>query len=110
MKGTTDLSLFYSIKIMYKLVGYANESDPHSAKSQTDYVFLYRNITISWKSVKQIITTTSSNHSEILTIHEAIREYVWLRSLISYVQEKYGLQSVASTPTILYEDNAACIA
>ncbi|XP_074318046.1 secreted RxLR effector protein 161-like [Silene latifolia] len=37
-------------------------------------------LAISWRSMKQTITATSSNHSEILAIHEASRECVWLRS------------------------------
>ncbi|KAK8586034.1 hypothetical protein V6N13_130560 [Hibiscus sabdariffa] len=51
-------------------------SDPHNARSQTGYVFTYGGITISWRSIKQTIATTSSNHAEILAIHEATRECV----------------------------------
>ena len=61
-------------------------------------------------SMKQTITTTSSNHAEILAIHEASRECIWLRSMTHYIQETCGLSSQKDTPTILYEDNAACIA
>jgi len=32
--------------------------------------------------LKQTITATSSNHAELLELHEASRECVWLRSLI----------------------------
>jgi len=40
--------------------------------------------------VKQTITTTSSNHAELLALHEASRECVWLRSLIQHIQESCG--------------------
>lgn len=60
--------------------------------------------------MKQTITATSSNHAEILAIHEASRECVWLRSVIHHIREASGLLSNKNVPTILYEDNAACIA
>ncbi|XP_048599946.1 secreted RxLR effector protein 161-like [Brassica napus] len=51
-------------------------SDPHNARSQTRYVFTCGGTAISWRSMKQTIAATSSNHAEILAIHEASRECV----------------------------------
>ena len=113
LSGTTDMGLFYSNKSKEKLLGYADAgylSDPHKAISQTGYVFNYNGTAISWRSVKQTMVATSSNHSEILAIHEASRECIWLRSMIHHIQESCGLSSVKDKPTILFEDNAACIA
>ena len=56
------------------------------------------------------MVATSSNHSEILAMHEASRECVWLRSIIQHIRESCGLSSIKNNPTVLYEDNAACIA
>ena len=56
------------------------------------------------------MVATSSNHSEILAKHEASQEWVWLRSMIRHIQESCGLPSIKSKPSVLYEDNAACIA
>ena len=56
------------------------------------------------------MVATSSNHSEILAMHEASRECVWLRSVIQHIRESCGLSSIKNEPTVLYEDNAACIA
>ena len=56
------------------------------------------------------MVATSSNHSEILVMHEAIRAFVWLRSMIQHIRESCGLSSIKNNPTVLYEDNAACIA
>ena len=56
-----------------------------------------------------VIVATSSNHAEIIVIHEASRECVWLRSMIHFIREKCGLEC-DKVPTTLYEDNAACIA
>ncbi|KAL6339966.1 hypothetical protein AAG906_038801 [Vitis piasezkii] len=56
------------------------------------------------------MVATSSNHSEILAIHEASRECVWLRSMIQHIQETCGLPSINGNATVLHEDNVACIA
>ena len=56
------------------------------------------------------MVATSSNHSEILVMHEASREFVWFRSMIQHIKESCGLSSIKNNPTVLYEDNAACIA
>ena len=56
------------------------------------------------------MVATSSNHSEIIAIHEVSRECIWLRSMIHHIQESCGLSSVKDKLTILFEDNAACIA
>uniref|UniRef100_A0A2N9FGC6 Reverse transcriptase Ty1/copia-type domain-containing protein n=1 Tax=Fagus sylvatica TaxID=28930 RepID=A0A2N9FGC6_FAGSY len=112
LRGTTDMGLFYPNKSNPQLVGYADAgylSDPHKGRSQTGYLFTCGNTAISWRSVKQTISATSSNHSEIIAIHEASRECVWLRSVIQHIREKCGLSSIKDNPTILYEDNAACI-
>ena len=65
---------------------------------------------ISWRSIKQTMVVTSSNHSEILAIHEASRECIWLRSMIQHIRESCELSSIKGDPTILFEDNIACIA
>ncbi|KAJ0433498.1 putative RNA-directed DNA polymerase [Helianthus annuus] len=111
--GTQDLGLFYRKDQKSQLVGYADAgylSDPHKAKSQTGYVFTYGGTTISWKSTKQTFTATSSNHAELIALYEAGRECVWLRSMITHIQEACGLEQIKKEPAIIYEDNAACIA
>lgn len=45
-----------------------------------------------------------------MAIHEASRECVWLRSMTQHIRDSCGLDSGKGTPTIIYEDNAACIA
>jgi hypothetical protein len=80
-----------------------------TGKSQTGYIFLHNNAPISWKSVKQTITTTSTNHSELIAFHEATREAIWLRNVHILTTDQCGL-SIAPKPTILFEDNAAVVA
>ena len=113
LRGTIDMRLFYSNEPKQKLLGYANAgylSYPHKVISQNGYVFNYNGIVISWKSVKQTMMATSSNHSEILSIHKASRECIRLRSTIHHIQESCGFSYVKDNPTTLFEDNAACIA
>ena len=89
LRGTSDMGLFYSKAVEPKLLGYANAgylSDPHKARSQTGYIFTYGNTAISGRSVKQTMVATSSNHSEILAMHETSRECVWLRSMIQHIR------------------------
>ena len=85
-------------------------SDRYKGKSQTWYVFNYNGTTISWRSIKQTMVATLSNHSKILATHEASHECVWLRSMIQHIQETCGLPSIRSNATVLHEDNVACIA
>ena len=95
------------------MLGYADAvylSDPQKAQSQTGYVFSCNGTAISWKSVKQTMVAMSSNHLEILALHEASRECIWLRSMIQRIQESCGLPFSKDNPTTLFEDNAAYIA
>ena len=95
------------------IVGYADAgylSDPHKAISQTGYVFTCGDTAISWRSTKQTLVATSSNHSELMALHEAGKECYWLRSVIRHIRRTCDLPSVTDNPTTIYEDNAACIA
>ncbi|XP_059291968.1 secreted RxLR effector protein 161-like [Lycium ferocissimum] len=79
LKGTIDIGLFYANKGSTDIVGYADAgylSDPHKARSQTGYLLTCGGTAISWRSTKQSIVATSSNHAAIKAIHEASRECV----------------------------------
>ncbi|KAK2376223.1 putative mitochondrial protein [Trifolium repens] len=113
LRGTMDMGLFYPKVPKLELIGYADAgylSDPHKGRSQTGYLFTSGDTAISWRSVKQTITATSSNHAELLALHEASRECVWLRSMIQHIQKNCSLSSGKMQTTIIYEDNSACIA
>jgi hypothetical protein len=74
--GTRDMELFYRKDIKSKLIGYADAgylSDPHKTRSQSGYVFIYGGTTISWRSTKQTLTATSSNHAELIALYDAGR-------------------------------------
>ena len=107
------MGLYFTNPSNTSLVGFADAgymSDPHNGWSQTGYVFICGGTTTSWRSVKQTISSTSSNHAEILAIHEASRKCVWLRSMIQYICRSCGNSSEKEEPTVLHEDNVAYIA
>jgi len=104
--------LFYKHNQDKTIIGYTDAgylSDPHNARSQTGFVFLHSGTAISWKSSKQTLVATSTNHSEIIALYEASRECVWLRRMINHIQKSCGIGHI-NEPTIIYEDNSACIA
>jgi hypothetical protein len=112
LQGTQDLGLWFLKNQTSSMVGYVDAgymSDPHNARSQIGFVFLCGGAAVSWRSVKQTLVATSTNHSEIIALYEAARECIWLRRMINHIQKSCGL-NVADTPTIIYEDNAACVA
>jgi len=71
------------------MIGYADAGyllDPHKVRSQTGYLFTCGGTMISWCSQKQMLIVTSSNHAEVIVLHEASRECVWLRSVTQHIQ------------------------
>ena len=88
-------------------VGYL--SDPHKARSQTGYVFDCNGTVNLWRSFKQTMVATSLNHSELIAIHEASRECIWLRWMIQHIQESCGLPSIKASPITLFEDNVVVL-
>jgi hypothetical protein len=69
--------LFYCNNIKSVLLGYADVKyllDLHNAKSQTGYAFTYGDTAISWRSKKQTLVATTSNHAEVIALHEVSKE------------------------------------
>nr|GEW91737.1 hypothetical protein [Tanacetum cinerariifolium] len=56
------------------------------------------------------MSDTSSNHAEILAIHEVSRECAWVRSMIHHIRESCEISSSEEAPTVVHEDNASYIA
>jgi hypothetical protein len=112
LKGTSDLGLYYQRSNPTEIRGFADSgfrTDPNAGKSQTGYIFLKCGAPISWKSMKQTVTATSTNHAELLAFHEAARECVWLRTLERIINQQCRIQEEEMKPMVIYEDNAACI-
>ncbi|CAM8948646.1 unnamed protein product [Rhodiola kirilowii] len=112
LQGMIDLGLFYPNNANPVLIGYADAgylSDPDKGKSKTGYVITCGGTAIFWRSQKQTVVATSSNHAEVIALHEASHECVWLKSITQHIRVTSGLSSV-NDPITLYEDNAACVA
>ena len=123
LKGTMALGLFYPYgsssdatpsvsRVDSRLVGYADAgylSDPYKARSQTSYTFTIRGIKISWRSTKQNLVATSSNHAKILDLHESAQECFWLRAVVGHIRSSCDLYSTVDVLTTIFEDNATCI-
>jgi len=89
VNGTRDLGLLFQRNPDSNMIGYTDAgylSEPHNGRSQTSFVFLHGGTTISWKSSKHTLVSTSTNHSEIIALYEASRECVWLRRVINHIQ------------------------
>ena len=56
------------------------------------------------------MVATSLNHLKIITIYEANRECIWLRSMIQHIHETCGLFTIKDSSTTLFEDIVECIA
>jgi hypothetical protein len=111
LNGTRDLGLFYSRNQDLILLGYIDAgylSDPHNGRSQTDFVFLHGRTTISWKSSKQTLVSTSTNHSDIIALYEASRGWIWFRRMINHIIQSCGIGAL-ETPTTIFEDNSTCV-
>ena len=52
--------------------------------------------------------STSTNHSGIIALYEVSRECVWLRRMINHIIQSCGIGAL-ETPTIIFEDNSACV-
>ena len=72
-----------------------------SQKSTSGYIFMFTGGAVSWRSVKQTLTTTSTMEVEFISCFKATSHGVWLKSFIA------GLKVVdsISRPLRIYYDN-----
>ena len=73
-------------------------------KSHTGYVLMLNGTAISWKSKHQSTVSLSSAESEYIAASHCSQEAVYLREILR------GFNCAQIEPTIIYEDNQACIA
>jgi hypothetical protein len=79
LQDTPDMGLFYKKNQDLSLIGYVDAGylcDPRNGKSPAGFMFLYGGTLISWKSCKQTLIGTPTNHSKIISLYEAARECV----------------------------------
>lgn len=107
IKGTLDLKLVYTTQQMSSmLVGYVDAdwaNDVNDRKSITGYVIQVFGSTVSWLSRKQSTVSLSSTEAEYIALCYAACEIIWLQQFLIEI----GMN--LEFPTIVYEDNQACI-
>ncbi|SGY14535.1 BQ5605_C010g06226 [Microbotryum silenes-dioicae] len=106
LNSTIDLGILYRNSSTTRLMVYSDASfadDPESRRSVGAYASMLAGGVISWQSKQQSMIATSTTEAEILSASSATREAIWLRRLAGDV----GIPQ--AQPTIIQEDNAACI-
>ena len=74
-------------------------------KSTYGYIFLMVEWAISWKSIKQTLTASSTMEAEYVVCYEATCHTIWLRNFISALEDVHSI----SRPLELFCDNSATV-
>ena len=107
LKGTINYGIIFKKSSNTDMIGFADaaySNDPQDADSTSGYIFK-TNGPVVWKSKKQSLTATSTTEAEVIALHEAAKEAVWLSDIVA---DMTG--SDDKRPIIINEDNAACLA
>ena len=108
LQGTKDYMLAYKRSDQLEVTGYS-DSDfagcPDDRKSTYGFIFMMAGGAVSWKSVKQTLTATSTMEAEYVACYEATCQAMWLQKLI------FGFHIVESIskPLVIYCDNTAAV-
>ena len=86
LQGTKDLMLTYRHTNTLEVVGFSDSDYSgyvDDKKSISSYIFMMAEGAVSWKSVKQTLTTSSTIEVEYVVCYEHICHAIWLQNLIS---------------------------
>ncbi|XP_074306256.1 secreted RxLR effector protein 161-like [Silene latifolia] len=108
LQGTKNYMLMFRRTENLEVVGYSDSDYAgciDSRNSTSEYVFMLADGAVSWRSVKQTLTATSTMEAEFVSCFEATSHGVWLKSFIS------GLRVIDSIcrPLRMYCDNSAAV-
>ncbi|RVW23075.1 hypothetical protein VitviT2T_005480 [Vitis vinifera] len=108
LQGTKDYKLMYRRTSNLEVVGYSDSDFAgcvDSRKSTSGYIFILAGGAISWRSVKQTMTATSTMEAEFISCFETTSHGVWLTSFI------FGLRVMDSISRSLsiYCDNSVVV-
>ena len=99
-KGPSKNELRTSLKA-YSDADWGGDKD--TRRSHTRAVILLAGGPIAWMSKKQSCVAMSSAEAEYMAASQTCREVVWIRMLLA------GLGFKQNKPTVIFEDNSACI-
>lgn len=107
LKGTRDYELILGKRGAEPiLIGYADADwaeNKVDRKSNSGYVFMFMNATISWACRKQTCVAISSTEAEYIALGEASQECIWIRRLL----EDFLIKKQKTT--VMFEDNQSCL-
>ena len=79
------------------------QSDKHSRKSTSGYLFTLGSGAISWRSIKQSCIVDSTMEAKYVAASEAAKEAIWLRNFLL----DPGMVTLMQLPITLYCDNSS---
>ena len=107
VKKTINYKLVYGgVGISTAPIGYVDADwagDAIDRKSTSGYVFLLYGGPITWRSRKQSMVSLSSCESEYVSLAEACKEFLWLKTLFV----ELGILSAGTTFNLLIDNAAA---
>ena len=74
-------------------------------KSTSGYIFMMAERAVSWKSVKQTLTTSSTTEAEYVACYEVTCHAIWLRNFISVLEVVHSITRLLK----LFCDNFAVV-
>ena len=108
LQGTKHFMLTYRRTGYLELIGYSDinfTSCMDSKKSTLCCIFMVASRVVSWGSMKQTLTTTSTMEAEFVSCFEATSHGVWLNSFIASMRIIDSIQR----PLGLHYDNLATV-
>ena len=108
LRKTNDIFLIYEDSEL-KVSGYTDASfqtDKDDYKSQSGFIFLLNEGTVSWKSFKQSMIVDSTTEAEYIAASEVVKEAVWMHKFIAELELVLSI----TDPIIIYCDNNGAIA
>eukprot|EP00961_Rhodomonas_salina_P168240 2268053-Rhodomonas_salina.1 len=110
--GTDDKGVTYSrpalnkhVNSLYCWVDSDYAADPDTSSSVTGYLISMNNGPVSWSAKRQSFTMLSSAEAEFVAASMCGQEVIYLHNLLRDLGHLQGVH-----PTVIYEDNASCIA
>jgi hypothetical protein len=104
--STKEKGLHYKKETNATVSAYVDASfadDLDDRKSTQGYIIFLGDGPIAWKSTKQKTTALSTCEAEYMALGEAVKEVLWIRSLL------YEIDEEQQKPTKVYCDNQAAI-
>ena len=108
LQGTKDLMLTYRRTDTLKVVGFSDSDYAgcvDDKKSTSSYIFMMAEGAISWKSVKQTLTASSTMEVDYVACYEATCHVLWLCNFISALEVVHSI----SRPLKLFCDNLVVV-